>query len=211
MNKLHDIDFYMVTWSSISKNGNISDVKDAVDAGCRIVQYREKNKDKKQMIEEAKKLKDICKDRAIFIVNDNVDIAIQVDADGVHLGQKDTKIGIARKKLDKNKIIGQTVHNVKEAENAEKNGVNYVGVAPIFPTKTKKDSIDPIGVDTIKKIREKIDLPIVAVGGITKENVKEVIYMGADAVILVSEVLSSDDVFREVRRFIGIIREAKTE
>lgn len=211
MPKLDDIDFYMVTWSSISRKGNVSDVENAVDAGCRMVQYREKNKDTQAMIKEAKKIKDICKDKAIFIVNDSLDVAMAVDADGIHLGQEDISIENARKKLGDNKIIGQTVHSVKEAENAEKKGADYIGVAPIFETDTKKDSIDPIGVDIIKEIRKKTSIPIVAVGGITKQNVKQVISMDADAVVSVSPVVCSDDVFREVRRFIGIIREAKTE
>jgi len=211
LNKLGDIDFYLVTWSSISKKGNISDVENAVDAGCRIIQYREKNKDTKQLITEAKKLKEICKNKAIFIVNDNIEVALEVNADGVHLGQEDIDINTARKKLGKNKIIGQTVHSLEEAENAEKEGANYVGLAPIFETDTKKDTISPIGKETIKEIRDKINIPIVAVGGITKENVKQVISTGADAAVSVSSVISSDDVFREVRRFIGLIREAKTE
>lgn len=208
--RLDDIDFYMVTWPSVSKKDNISDVKDAVDAGCRIVQYREKNKNIEEMMDEAKKIKDICKNKAIFIVNDNLDVALKVDADGIHLGQDDTRIEVARKKLGKNKIIGQTVHNLEEAVNAEKKGADYIGVAPIFDTDTKKDSMSPIGVNIIKEIRNKTNIPIVAVGGITKENVKQVISMGADAAVSVSPVLYSDDVFREVRSFIGIIREAKT-
>jgi len=210
LNRLDDIDFYMVTWPSVSKKDNISDVKDAVDAGCRILQYREKNKSIEEMIDEAKKIKDICKNKTIFIVNDNLDVALEVDADGVHLGQDDTIIEVARKKLGENKIIGQTVHDLEEAVNAEKKGADYIGVAPIFDTDTKKDSVSPIGVDIIKEIRNKTNIPIVAVGGITKENVKQVIYMGADAAVSVSPILSSDDVFREIRSFIGIIKEAKT-
>ena len=194
LNKLEDIDFYLVTWSSVSKRGNFSDVENAVDAGCRLIQYREKNKDTKELIEEAKKLKEICKNKAIFIINDNLEVALEVDADGVHLGQDDVEIDIARKKLGKNKIIGQTVHSLEEAVNAEKNGVNYIGVAPIFETDTKKDTINPIGKEIIKEIRDKINIPIVAVGGITKENVKQVISYGADAAVSVFQVISSDAV-----------------
>ena len=112
---LKEIDFYLVTDSGLSRKGTLSDVKESVEAGCKIIQYREKNKSTKEMIDEAAEIKKICSGRAIFLVNDRVDVALAVDADGVHIGQYDMPIETPRKILGADKIIGLTVHNVDEA------------------------------------------------------------------------------------------------
>ena len=210
MKNLDDLDFYLVTYSSISRNGTFSDVKNAVDAGCKIVQYREKHKTTAEMIEEAKQLKELCKNKAVFLVNDHVDVALAVDADGVHLGQSDISVVDARKLLGDNKIVGLTVHNVEEAVKAEKQGVDYIGLAPIYRTDTKEDSGVPCGPEMISEIRKNINLTIVAVGGINKDNVMEVISKGADGVVAVSAVLDTKDVYSEINNFIRVIKEAKT-
>ena len=211
MNKLEDIDFYLVTDSNLSKNGIFSDVENALKAGCKIVQYREKKKDKKTMINEARKIKQICDNKALFLIDDRADVALAVNADGIHIGQDDIPYESARNLLGENKIIGLTVHNVDEAIEAEKLGVNYVGIAPIFETDTKDDIKTPCGIEMIKRIRNQVKVPIVAVGGITKNNVKEVIDSGADSIVSIKPVISSDDVYSEVFDFINIIREVKVK
>ncbi|KYK21683.1 thiamine-phosphate diphosphorylase [Thermoplasmatales archaeon SG8-52-2] len=209
LNKLGNIDFYMITDSNLSKNGIVTDVSNAVDAGCKIVQYREKCKSTKDMIKEAKKLKKICNDKAIFLINDRIDVALAVDADGVHIGQDDMDIKTVRRILGNDKIIGLTIHNLEEALEAKKLGLDYIGVAPIFQTDTKKDALKPCGVEMIKKIREKVELPIVAVGGIDKQNLKDVICAGADSAVSINTVLASNDVYSEIKDFIRIIGECK--
>lgn len=209
MKKLNNLDYYLVTYSSISRKGTLSDVKEALDAGCTVVQYREKNKSTNEMIVEAKELKKICEGRAIFLIDDRVDVASIVDADGVHIGQEDISVCDARKTLGDDKIIGLTVHNEKEAIEAESLGVDYIGLAPIFKTDTKEDSGAPCGLDMVNKVRNIVSLPIVAVGGINKENVVDVIQAGADGVVAVSAVLDSDDVYGNVKDFIQIIKEVK--
>ena len=209
MNKLGNIDFYMVTDSGFSKNGIISDVNNAVKAGCNIVQYREKQKSTKEMIIEAKHLKQICNGKATFLINDRIDVALAVDADGVHIGKEDMPFVTVKKLLGKDKIIGMTVHNLEEAFEAEKLGIDYIGLAPIFETDTKKDAQKPCGIEMIKKIRKEVNLPIVAVGGIDKENVKEVIKAGADSAVSIKAVLISDDIHGEISDFIRIIKECK--
>jgi thiamine-phosphate pyrophosphorylase len=199
----------MITDSNLSKNGIISDVKDAVKAGCKIVQYREKNKSTKDMIKEAKELKQLCNGKAIFLINDKIDVSLAIDADGVHIGQKDMDFKIARRLLGDNKIIGLTVHNIEEALEAEKLGLDYIGVAPIFKTDTKKDALEPCGVEMISKIREKVNLPIVAVGGIDKSNIKNVIKAGADSAASIESILGSNDIYSEIKDFIKIIEECK--
>ena len=205
----NDVDFYFVTDSQLSKKGIFSDVNDALKAGCKIIQYREKNIDFNKMVYEAKHLKKKCNGKAIFLINDRLDVALAVEADGIHIGKSDVSFKDARKSLGYNKIIGLSVDNVKEAIDAEVAGANYIGLGPIFKTFTKKDAGNPCGIKMLKNVRKNIKIPIVAIGGITKKNVAEVIRNGADAVASVSAVIGSDDVYREVNDFIKIIRECK--
>lgn len=206
---LFDIDFYFITNSNLTKESIFLDVKNAIDAGCKIIQYREKEKNKQDMIEDAKKIKVLCEDKALFIVNDYLDVALAVDADGLHIGQKDTNYYNARKLLGENKLIGFTAHNVNEAVDAEKLGANYIGLAPIFKTESKKDSIEPIGISEINLVRKNVKIPIVAVGGITKENVCEVINAGADSAVSISSILKTEDVYSEIKEFCKLIKECK--
>jgi len=205
----NDVDFYFITDSQLSKKGIFSDVNDALKAGCKIIQYREKNIDFNKMVYEAKHLKKKCNGKAIFLINDRLDVALAVEADGIHIGKSDVSFKDARKFLGNNKIIGLSVDNVKEAVDAEAAGVNYIGLGPIFKTFTKKDAGNPCGIKMLKNVRKNIKIPIVAIGGITKENVADVIRNGADAVASISAVISSDDVYREVNDFINIIRGCK--
>lgn len=209
MIKFDDANFYFVTDSELSKNNIFSDAENAIKAGCKIIQYREKNKSTKDMIEEARQLKEICEGKAILLVDDRVDVALAVGADGVHIGQEDIPYETARLLLGMNKIIGLTVHNLEEAIEAEKLGVDYIGLAPIFKTDTKEDAREPIGTKMIETVRKNVSLPIVAVGGINKHNVKDVIDSGADSVVSIYVVLNSDNVYNEVSEFVKIIKEAK--
>ena len=205
-----DVDFYFITDSKLSKKGIFSDVEDALKAGCKIIQYREKNKSYYSMVDEAKCLKKKCNGKAFFLINDRLDIALAVDADGIHIGKSDVSYKDARKLLGNKKIIGISVDNVEEAIEAEISGANYVGLGPIFKTSTKIDAGNPCGIKMLKNIRKNIMIPIVAIGGINKKNVSDVIRNGADAVAAISAVLGSDDIYSEVNDFISIIKECKS-
>jgi thiamine-phosphate pyrophosphorylase len=207
--KLAAADFYLVTDSRLTKHGVASDVALAVGAGCAVVQYREKDAPTRRMVEEARIIHDICRNRALFLVNDRVDVALASDADGVHLGQDDMSYGDARRLLGPNAIIGLTVHDEREAEETSRLGADYVGLSPIFPTGTKADAGEACGVGMIERVRARIAIPIVVIGGITKANVAETILAGADAAVAISAVVTSDDTTREVREFREIIRRAK--
>jgi len=192
--------FYFITDSLLSRRGNISDVKNALAAKVEVVQYREKSLSTKEMYEEALILRKICKN-VTFLINDRVDIALSVDADGVHLGQEDLPYRLARKLLGKKKIIGLTVHNLSEAEEAQELGADYVGISPIFSTNTKKEAGTPSGIDLIKKIRKRIYLPIVVIGGIKLANALQVIHAGADCLCAISAVVIKSDVKREIEKY----------
>ena len=189
--------------------GIVDDVKQAVEAGCRIVQYREKTKCTRDMVSEAAEIKDICAGIAVFLVNDRIDVAMAVDADGVHIGQDDMPFETARKLLGESKIIGLTVHNDAEAAEAEAMGADYIGLSPIYATSTKEDAGEACGISMIERTKNTVSIPIIAIGGINKENVREVIKAGADSAVAISAVLTSGDVYGETRDFINIIKGAK--
>jgi thiamine-phosphate pyrophosphorylase len=152
------------------------------------------------MYEEALGLRKICA-TALFIVNDRIDIALAVNADGIHIGQDDMPYGVARRLLGEEKIIGVTVHTIEEALAAEESGADYLGVSPIFSTTTKSDAGKPAGPALIKEIKAIVRIPIVAIGGITLSNEYEVVNAGADALCAISAVVSSDDPEKEMLKF----------
>ena len=192
--------FYFITDSGLSRKGIVSDVRNAVKAGVKVVQYREKNKPSREMFREASILRRICKN-ITFLVNDRIDIALAVKADGVHLGQGDIFLPEARKLLGKKKIIGVTVHSLKEALFAQKQGANYLGVSPIFSTKTKTDAGKAIGINKLKEISRRVRIPIVALGGISLKNAGLVARSGADSICAISAVLDKPDVYQEIIKF----------
>jgi len=192
--------YYFITDAALSRRGNMSDVNSALAAGVRIVQYRAKEVGTREMLAEAQELKNLCRG-AIFLVNDRVDVALAVDADGVHLGQEDMPYETARRLLGSGKIIGITVSNLEEARAAARQGADYLGVSPIFFTRTKADAGAPTGLVLIKEISNAVSLPLAAIGGITLANAPGVIAGGADMVCAISEVVAKIDVRAEVARF----------
>jgi thiamine-phosphate pyrophosphorylase len=192
--------YYFITDTGLSRQGNISDVKKALAAKVRIVQYRAKEVSTRMMLAEAAVLKKLCQD-AIFLVNDRVDVALAVDADGVHLGQEDLPFDAARELLGPDKIIGITVSTLEEALTAARQGANYLGVSPIFFTRTKSDAGLPAGLSLLRDIRNAVDLPLAAIGGINLTNAPEVITAGADMICAISEVVTHADVCDRVEKF----------
>ncbi len=192
--------YYFITDSKLSRAGNISDVMDAAACKVEVVQYRNKNGETREMYEEALHLREICRDLT-FLINDRIDIALAVGADGVHLGQTDMPCKIAREMLGQEKVIGVTVHNLKEAVEAERLGADYLGVSPIFQTATKSDAGKPAGIALIEEIRRKVDIPLIAIGGINHSNAPAVIRAGADGLCAISCVVASDDATAQIKRF----------
>ena len=204
---LKNIGLYFITDAGLSKKDIFEDVKAAIKGGVKIVQYREKNKTKEGMIEEAKKIKEICKgNNVFFLINDSVDIALEVGADGVHLGLDDISYEKARKLLGKEKIIGLTAHNMEEAINFEKIGADYIGVSPVFGTTTKKDAGRAMGLEKFRKIVNAVNIPCIGIGGINEDNMEEVIKAGADGVAMISAIVTKDDVEETVRDIINKIK-----
>ena len=172
--------------------------------GVRWVQYREKGRSRRKIYEKAVRLRRIAKDyNALFIVNDFVDIAICVNADGVHLGQDDLPLKEARKIIGKHRIIGISTHSLEQAIEAEKNGADYIGFGPVFHTLTK-DAGEPRGINTLREVKNHTKIPIVAIGGISLENIRSVLDTGVDAVAIASAILSGD-IGENTRRFMVLL------
>ncbi|MEI8176096.1 MAG: thiamine phosphate synthase [Candidatus Omnitrophota bacterium] len=194
--------YYFITDQGLSRAGIVSDVKSALRAGVSVVQYRNKCGTTRQQYDEARKLRVLCKKAgALFLINDRVDVALAVDADGVHFGNDDMAYEVARKLLGTRKIIGLTVHSVKEARSAQRAGADYLGLSPIFATATKIDAGKPAGVSLIKEVRAVVSLPIVAIGGITLENAPAAVTAGADALCAISAVITKKNAENEIRKF----------
>ena len=198
---MHNIkNFYFITGNGLSRRGDISDVADALRSGVSVVQYRDKEADSCAMYRKARELKRLCA-KALFLVNDRIDIALAVNADGVHLGQHDLPLAVARKMLGSKKVIGVSVDTLSQASLAVKEGADYLGIGPIFSTSTKTDAHSPVGVDLIKKVKARLDIPIVAIGGISVDNAPEVVAAGADALCAISAVVTKTNVERQIKRF----------
>ncbi len=192
--------YYFITEPALSLAGIMSDTDNALKAGATIVQYRQKSGSSAALYSEALELKNMCRG-ALFIVNDRIDIALAVDAGGVHVGREDLPVPVVRRLLKPGKIIGVTVRNLDEALRARDEGADYLGVGPVFATATKGDAGRPVGIELVQEIRRECRLPLAAIGGITLANAREVISAGADMICAMSAVVSTPDVEQAVRAF----------
>ncbi len=185
-------------------------MKEALDGGITIFQYREKGEGALMGEERyafAKQLQSLCKEYNVpFIVNDDVELALELDADGVHVGQDDEGIKTVREKMG-DKIIGVSAHTIEEARFAIENGADYLGVGPIFPTNTKKDAKAVQGTEGLRFFRESgVEVPIVGIGGITIENAASVIEAGADGVSVISAISLADSPYNSTKKLAELVK-----
>ena len=183
------------------------DVEEALKGGVTILQLREKNLEEKDFLEEAININMLCKKYNVpFIVNDNVDIAIKCNADGVHVGQSDLNAETVRKIIGQDKILGVSAKNKEEALIAEKMGADYLGVGSIFTTSTKLDA-DYVSIEELKNICESVSIPVVAIGGISEENIRELKGSKIDGVAVVSAIFAKENIKEGTKEFIKITKE----
>lgn len=169
-------------------------VKESLEGGVTFVQLREKQLDEAHFMEEAKDLQVLCREYNVpFIINDNVDIALAMDADGVHVGQSDMEAGDVRAKLGPDKIIGVSAQTVEQAILAEKHGADYLGVGAVFPTGSKDDATE-VSHETLKAICEAVSIPVIAIGGITQENVSTLAGSGICGIAVISAIYAQPDI-----------------
>lgn len=189
-----DYSVYVVTDRSLSRGrSTLEVVREAVEGGATCVQLREKQAGTREFLEEARALRSWLRGRNIpLFINDRVDIALTVEADGVHLGQQDMPIADARRLGPPSWIIGVSAESVEDAIRAENEGADYIGVSPVFSTPTKTDTASPLGLEGLRAMRAAVRIPLVAIGGIHLRNAREVIRAGADGLAVVSAIVSAD-------------------
>ena len=186
-------------------------VEEALEGGITFLQLREKNLSQEEFIKEAKEMKELAaKYKVPFVINDNIDVALAVDADGVHIGQDDMSVEEARKLLGEDKIIGVSAHNVNEAMKAQKGGADYLGVGAVCATSTKKDA-NVVSKEEIKKIKEAVDIPIVAIGGIKKDNIHTLKGTGVDGVAVVYAIFAAEDIKETSKELLDTVKEMKQD
>jgi thiamine-phosphate pyrophosphorylase len=172
----------------------------AIRGGVKTIQLRDKQRSKPELLAAARKLRDLCAGKgALFIVNDHLDVALAVSADGIHLGQDDLPPVEARRILPISMLIGCSTHSVAEAVRAQGNGADYIAMGSIYPT-TSKEKFKLVGPETLRRTRSRVSVPLIAIGGINHINVQEVMKAGADGVAVISAVLGADDVEKAARR-----------
>jgi len=202
-----DYSVYLVTDRDLSLGrSTLEIVTAAVSGGTTIVQLREKSANTREFIQEALKLKAYLKKMGVpLVINDRLDVAQVVQADGVHLGQTDLPIEMARNIVGEQMLIGISAESLGDAIEAEKAGADYLGVSPIYATPTKTDTAPPLGLEGLRQIRHSVNLPLVGIGGLNRSNAGAVIEAGADGVAVVSAIVSADNpelAARELRQIV---------
>lgn len=192
-----DLLLYAVTNRSwLTDNSLYSQVEKAIRGGVTFVQLREKELPTKNILEEAKEIKKLCnKNQVPLVINDNVDMAIEIDADGVHVGQKDMEAGHVRRLIGNDKILGVSAQTVEQAVLAEKNGADYLGVGAVFPTDSKVDAED-VDYASLKEICEAVSIPVVAIGGINKDNLHKLSGSGICGIAVISAIFAQTDIVK---------------
>ena len=172
----------------------VDQVEEAIQGGVTFVQIREKDLDPEKFLEEAEELKALCeKYKVPFVINDNVEIAAEIGADGVHVGQSDMEAGDVRAKLGPDKIIGVSAQTVEQAVMAEKHGADYLGVGAVFPTSSKDDAQE-VDYETLKAICQAVQIPVIAIGGINAQNVERLKGSGICGVAVISAIFAQEDI-----------------
>ncbi len=206
-----DYSLYLVTDRSLSRGkATLEIVIAGVAGGVTCVQLREKNCSTLEFIKEALSVKEYLKKHNIpLIINDRVDVAQTIQADGVHLGQTDMPLTMAKDILKGSMIIGISVESLEDAIRAEKDGADYIGISPIFATPTKSDTAPPLGLEGLKEISRAVSLPKVAIGGLNPENAGDVVLNGASGIAVVSAIVSANDPQKAAEELSYIIKQAR--
>ena len=195
------------TW--VGRQSLYEQIEAALKGGVTCVQLREKDLDAETFLEEAKQIRTLCHSYHVpFIINDNVDIALAVGADGVHVGQDDMAVADVRSRVGDTMIIGVSAHSVAEALQAQEGGADYLGVGAMFTTATKTN-VSATSKETLREICQAVQIPVVAIGGISEENLLQLSGAGADGVALVSAIFAADDIEATCRRLYDLAGQIK--
>ena len=199
-----DLSLYLVTDNSDNVEKFLNTIEEAIKGGTTVVQIREKNADTLDFYKLSLKVKEITtKYNVPLIINDRVDIALAIDADGVHVGQSDMPCDVTRRLIGEDKILGVSAATIDEAKKAQRDGADYIGTGAVFPTQTKDDA-DSVTKEELKEIVEAIDIPVVAIGGINLDNASELKGTGIKGLSVVSAIMSSEDPKKSSQELLNI-------
>lgn len=203
---------HVLTDHALSRGRDLLTVaRAALDGGATVLQLRNKTASTRTLVEEAVALRALTHERgALLIVNDRIDVALAVDADGAHVGQDDMPAALARQLLGPERILGVSAGNLEEAAGAVLAGADYLGVGPIYATGSKADAGPAVGTALLQELSTRYSLPLVAIGGITAENVSAVIHAGATGAAVISAVVSADNIARATWHLLAAIRSTST-
>jgi thiamine-phosphate pyrophosphorylase len=203
--------YVIIDTDTLGLKGEIDAARKAIKGGAKVIQLRDKQRSKGELLAISQKLGDLCsKSNVLFIVNDYLDIALASEADGVHIGQGDLPPSVIRKELPVDKVIGLSTSTVSEARKAETEGVDYVAVGSIFPSPTKPE-VTVVGLERLRQVRKAVSIPIVAIGGINRQNIAEAMAAGAAAAAVISAVLNQKDMQSAAHQLVKEIeKEAKS-
>jgi thiamine-phosphate pyrophosphorylase len=206
-----DYGLYVVTDEKLSRGLTHPEIaRRAIAGGADVIQLRDKACDCAYLYRCAEEMRDIARETGVpLIVNDRLDVALQAGADGVHLGQGDMPLKFARRVAPKGFVIGISAGTLKEALDAGRDGADYIGLGPIFPTQSKNDAGKACGLDLLREVKSRVSVPVVAIGGIGAGNAGAVIAAGADGIAVISAVVSQDDVTQAARGLKEIIRNCR--
>lgn len=206
MKNFSDKKIYLVTDYRIHFEELLEKTEEALKSGVKLIQYRDKDISTKLMCDRAEKLCNLCKRyNAIFLVNDRVDVAMAIDADGVHVGQDDMECSLARNLLGADKIIGVSTKTLEESKKALDNGADYLGCGAIYSTSTKDTSV--LSISDLKEIKDNINLPIYGIGGINTDNITNELKDLLDGVAVITAILNSDNIKESINKFKNILEE----
>lgn len=195
--------YVIIDTSALKGRSHIEVATQSVRGGARTIQLRDKLLSKKELLSVARQLKELCAEQdVLFIMNDYLDVALAVDAGGLHLGQDDLPVWQARKLLPVDKLLGISARTVELATAAQSEGADYVGVGSIYPT-SSKEKVVVVGLERLRQIRQAVTLPLVAIGGINGDNVAETLAAGADSVAVISAVVGAEDVEKAARDIVS--------
>lgn len=208
---MRDFQLYVITDERFHPGRDLFKVmEEAIIGGADIIQLRDKYSNKREVLKKARVLRRLTiQHDVLFIVNDHIDVAMAVNADGIHLGQNDLPLEEARRIIGNEKIIGISTHSLEQAKKAEDGGADYIGVGPVFSTGTKEDVVDPVTTRYVREAAETVGIPFVAIGGIKLHNVDQVLEAGAKRVCVVSEIVGSADVRGTCQKFLNQIKAAR--
>ncbi|MEO5356209.1 MAG: thiamine phosphate synthase [Nitrospirae bacterium YQR-1] len=202
-----DFKLYLISDRALVNKPCCEVLEEALRAGAGAVQLREKDLNINEIMVLAEKMRELTKKyKAKLFINDRVDVALAVEADGVHLTQNSIPVDAARRIAGERLIIAQSTHSIEEALHAQSKGADFITLGPIYETTSKLQFGPPIGIQTIIKVKKKVKIPVFAIGGIKPDNMSEVMEAGADGVAVISGILSSTDVFGETKKYLELLK-----